>query len=98
MARADVVALPVVRVPRVVLPVTARVPLEVNDDVAVILPPVMELEVIVVMKALIAEKKEATRPVEVEVPVIFALVAFTCEEDAVPETVRLLVDALPRFV
>jgi hypothetical protein len=65
----------IVVVARVVLPETARVPFDVSEDVAVIEPPVTLLEVRVVKKALIPERKEATRPVDVVVPLTFAVFA-----------------------
>jgi hypothetical protein len=58
-----------------VLPVTVNVPFEVNDEVAVIVPPVIELEVREDINDVTALKSVAIKPVDVVVPVTVAFVA-----------------------
>ena len=61
--------------PSVVCPVTFSVPLDTRDDVAVIVPPVTDAPEIVVKKEVVAFRIEATSPVVVVVPEIFAFSA-----------------------
>lgn len=71
----DAVILVIVVVAREEAPVTVRDPLEVRDDVAVIVPPVIEPEVSVVKNEVTPWMIDAMRPVVVVVAVTFRLVA-----------------------
>ena len=62
-------------VARVEVPVTVRVPFETREEVAVIVPPVIVPDNRVEKTEDREEKKEATSPVVVVVPVTFTLFA-----------------------